>query len=129
MDNNPLNPTQPMQTPPPVAPQAPISPVMPASPQVTNTNPAGSSPKKSMGLMIWIVVGLLVVLSLGGLGYYFYSQATPNGSPNTEVPLNTLPTPTPTPTSVETLEEDLDKISTDSGEAEFNSIDTQINQL
>ncbi len=108
MDNN--NPSVPSQ--------APIPNVSPIQKPVFKENPVPEQSSKK--LVLWLVIGLVIIIVLVG-GIYMYlsrQQAVSNKI-----------IPTPSPIVQGNLENDLNAIEVASPEADFTSLDQDIQQL
>lgn len=111
MDNN---------NPAPEAPQATDQPQIPV-PEVQS----GESNK----MVLWLVIGLVVIIALVGAIYFFLSsqQAATNTQKVTENPV-VQASPEP-PDTVDALDRDLNALNIGDVEADFASIDSDLQQL
>jgi hypothetical protein len=139
MDNNNQNPTAPGPLPvntPPVAPTpAPVPAASPApAPAAAPTmaqqpTEAAITPTvtevKSNGKMKWIIIGVVLLLVLGGAGYWYYTNNM-NQAPSTAPVVSAPETKTD---SIASLQQELDSILVSSVEADFTQLDQDLNSL
>lgn len=119
MDNNQTKqPTQPTQQAAPSTPPAgrPASGGQPATNTVQQTAPEGNNNK----MILWLVGGLAVVILVFG-GIYFYLNSQKKTQPQ--------PTPTPSPQVQENLEKELNAIEVNDLDAEFSTVDQDLENL
>ncbi len=134
MDNN--NPTQPA---PPTANAAPIDPTAPVQPSVSQTPQSAAAPQtptspaptseESKKPVLWLIIGLVVVIALVGGIYFFLSrqQAASTAQKATEQPI--VQTPQKAPDTVDALDRDLSALNIDNTDADFASVDSDLQQL
>lgn len=112
-NNNPVN--QPMQ-PQPNTPQAPITPTLPQTQPVVNPASNPDQPKSSKRLLIVLVIGFLLTIVLIAGAYIFVN--------------NNKPTQTQTQTPItDTLETELNQVNVEDLEAEFATVEADLQNL
>lgn len=119
MDNNQTNqPTQ--QTAPPTPPVG--QPANGGQPATNIVQPAATQPASGNNnkMILWLVGGLaVVILVFGGIYFYLNSQKKPQ----------IKPTPTPSPQVQENLESELNSVEVDNLDAEFSTVDQDLENL
>lgn len=110
MEANPNPITQPNQAPPQAAP------VQPAPNIVQQPRPEGDRNK----LMLWLIGGLIaIIVVVGGIYFYLSSQQKAKQTPS----------PVPSARVQENLEKELDSLTVEDIDAEFQTVDKDIESL
>lgn len=115
MDNNQTN--QPTQQTAPATP--PVGqPASGGQPPTNIVQPASEGNNNKM--ILWLVGGLaVIILVFGGIYFYLNSQKKPQPTP----------APTSTPKAQENLESELNSVEVDNLDAEFTSVDQDLQNL
>lgn len=111
---------------PPLQPSvANAAPVQPSTPQVPISNP----PPESNKVILWLVIGLVAIVVVVGGIYFFLSKQQANTAQTTNVErpiVQASPKPSDT---VDALDKDLSALNVGTADADFSSVDQDLQQL
>ena len=135
MENN--NPTTPQpQTVPsfgtPVQPVAAVPGIPPAQPTITSTVPPAQPSKEGNKIVIFLILGIVIILLIVGGLYFYLSTQQPKVETQISVPTQVASAPSTQPSVAnfrDALDKELEAIKVDESNADFNSIDADLQKL
>lgn len=106
------------------SPQAPVPP--PSNPAPAGINPVMTDPAPSSGgkNMMWVIIGLVVILLLGGVYWYLNIRQV-----NPKISVQTTGQAKPTTTSADSLEQQINTMDISDSDSDFTGVDADIKSL